>query len=237
MAGPAIAFNQPGLAQQLPAHLRDVEAALAKADSAGSNSAAAKAAAEHLARDRFFLEQKRGARHTLATLTFTDSLTIRLGRRAIQVLHVDRAITPGDAFASAGREPRGLGRLAHQPDHVRSLRYPDGWIRTLGTSTRWTRHADPGHGAHRDETLLHATLALLRRERALAREAKANGQALQQAKAAALGDPEVLRLRNKIIGGDTKLEGQFGVYLVSWFVSRAYAEADGPLDDSIPSSP
>ena len=240
MAGPAIAFNQPGLDEQLPAHLRDVAAAAAKADSADPNSSDAKLAADHLARDRFFLEQKRGAHHTLATLTFTDSLTIRLGHREIRVLHVDRAITPGDAFLLLPAENLLVsGDLLINPITFALFCYPDGWIRTLeyldaldaGTLI-------PGHGAPlRDETLLHATLALLERERVLARTAKANGQTLAQAKTALLADPEVLRLRGTITGGNTKLDGQFGVYLVSWFISRVYAEADGPLDDSIPASP
>src|SRR5262245_45956238 len=98
MAGPAVAFNQPGLDEQLPAHLHDVEEELARAKASDPRSAAAAEAAAHLDRDRFFLAQKRAVHHTLPTLTFTDSLAVHLGRREIRVLHVDRAITPGDAF-------------------------------------------------------------------------------------------------------------------------------------------
>src|SRR5262249_38939320 len=177
------------------------------ADSVDAKSAAARAAAEHLARDRFFLEQKRGAHHTLATLTFTDSLTIHLGRREIRVLHVDRAITPGDAFLRLPAENLVVsGDLLINPITFALFCYPDGWIRSLeyldaldaGTLI-------PGHGSPlRDENLLHATLELLRRERELARAAKGKGQTIEQAKATALADPDVLRSRGTITGGDAK---------------------------------
>jgi len=240
MAGPAVAFNQPGLDEQLPAHLHDVEQELAKAKASDARSAAATDAQAHLDRDRFFLAQKRAVRHTLPTLTFTDSLTIHLGRREVRVLHVDRAITPGDAFLRLPADNLVVsGDLLVNPITFALFCYPDGWIRTL----EWIDALDaativPGHGAPlRDENLLHATLALLRRERDLARQAKSAGQAVEQAKAAVLADPEVLKLRAAILAGDAKLEAQFAVYLVDWFVKRVYAEADGPLDDSIPSRP
>src|SRR4029079_18033090 len=149
MAGPAIAFNQPGLDEQLPAHIRDVELDAAHEDSVTARSPEGKAAAEHLERDRFFLAQKRGVRHTLATLTFTDSLTLHLGRRVIQVLHVDRAITPGDAFLRLPAENLVVsGDLLINPITYALFCYPQGWIRSLefldalGATT-----IIPGHGA------------------------------------------------------------------------------------------
>src|SRR5262245_58416924 len=240
MAGPAVEFNRPGLETQLPAHLKDVEQERARADSAGPGSADAKAAAAHLERDRFFLAQKRGARHTLATLTFTDSLTIRLGKREVRVLHVDRAITPGDAFLRLPAEHIVVsGDLLINPITYALFCYPEGWIRTLEfIDSLDASILIPGHGKPlRDVTLLHATLSLLRRERTLALEAKAKGQAVDPAKAAILADAEVQRLRTAITGGDATQDGAFAVYLVDWFVRRVYAEADAPLNDSIPSRP
>src|SRR6185369_11233465 len=191
-------------------------------------------------RDRFFLAQKRGARHTLATLTFTDSLTLHLGRRVIQVLHVDRAITPGDAFLRLPAENLVVsGDLLINPITYALFCYPQGWIRSLEyLDSLDATTLIPGHGAPlRDESLLHATLALLRRERELGLEAKVKGETVEQAKAAILADPDVQGLRSTITGGDAKQEGAFAVYLVDWFVRRVYAEADGPLSDSIPSAP
>src|SRR6185369_2035841 len=178
-------------------------------------------------RDRFFLAQKRGARHTLATLTFTDSLTLHLGARVIQVLHVERAITPGDAFLRLPAENLVVsGDLLINPITYALFCYPAGWIRTLEyLDALDATTIVPGHGeALRDETLLHATLALLRRERELGLAAKGKGQAVEQAKSAILADPDVQRLRGTITGGDERLEGSFAVYLVDWFVRRVYAE-------------
>jgi glyoxylase-like metal-dependent hydrolase (beta-lactamase superfamily II) len=240
MAGPAIEFNRPGLESQLPAHIEAVAREKAHEDSVNARSAEAKAAAEHLERDRFFLAQKRVVRHTLATLTFTDSLTLHLGSRVIQVLHVDRAITPGDAFLRLPAENLVVsGDLLINPITYALCGSPEGWIRTLEyLDALDAATIIPGHGAPlHDEILLHATLSLLRRERELGREARADSESVEQAKAVILGDPEVLRLRTTITGGDPKQDGAFGVFLVDWFVRRVFAEADGPLSDSIPARP
>ncbi len=237
MAGPAIEFNRPGLEQQLPAHVREVEQELAVARAKAPRSDETLALAQHLERDRFFVAQKLAVRHTLPTVTFTDSLTIRLSEREIRVLHVDRAITPGDAFLRLPRENLVVsGDLLINPITFALFCYPEGWIRTL----EWLDALDasvivPGHGTPlRDESLLHATIDLLKRERTLALAAKAAGKSVEDARGEVLADAEVLRLRAAITAGDERRNDAFGLYLVEWFVRRAYAEADGPLDDRIP---
>lgn len=240
MAGPAIAFNQPGLDRQLPDHIRDVRARLEKADAARPPSPDASRWREHVARDSFFLAQKRNARHVLATLTFSDSLVVHLGEREIHVLHVDRAITPGDAFLWLPKENLVVsGDLLINPITYALFCYPQGWIRTLG----WIDSLSPativpGHGAPlRDPVLLHATRDLLVRERELGRAQKRAGVAVDQAERSILADAEILRLRSTITAADTTRNEEFGIYLVDWFVRRVYAEADGALSDSIPSTP
>lgn len=240
MAGPAVAFNQPGLEKRLPGHIAEVAEAFAQAKAANPASPALAQWEEHLARDRWFLAQKRGVRHALATLTFDDSLTIHMGERVIRVLHVERAITPGDAFLHLPNENLVVaGDLLINPITFALFCYPEGWIRSL----EWIDALDaatlvPGHGAPlRDENLLHATIALLERERELGRGLKQEGKTVEQARAAILADPEVRRLRGVITGGDEKRDEEFGFYLVDWFVRRVYQEADGPLDDSIPAMP
>jgi glyoxylase-like metal-dependent hydrolase (beta-lactamase superfamily II) len=237
MNGPAIAFNQPGLDVQLPEHIRAVEESLAAAPP-GSELAAKWAA--HVERDRFFLAQKRATRHTLPTLTFTDSLTIHLGRREIRVLHIDRAITPGDAFLYLPTERLVVtGDLLVNPLTFALFCYPDGWIRTL----EWIDSLDatrtiPGHGAAlSDETLLHNTLEVLKRERSLGRELEAKGVPVDQAVKDVLANAQVRKLRDALIGGDAEQTQAFGYYMGDWFVRRVYAEARGALPDSIPSHP
>jgi glyoxylase-like metal-dependent hydrolase (beta-lactamase superfamily II) len=240
MAGPAIAFNRPGLESQIPEHIDAVAREKAHDDSVNAGSPEARAAAEHLERDRFFLAQKRGVRHVLATRTFTDSLTLHLGRRVVQVLHIDRAITPGDAFLRLPAENIVVaGDLLVNPITYALFCYPQGWIRSLAWIDALGPAAIiPGHGAPlHDEILLHATLSLLRRERDLAQQSAEDTLSIEQAKAGILADPEVLRLRTTITGGDAKQEGAFAVFLVDWFVRRVYEEEKGALSDSIPSGP
>jgi glyoxylase-like metal-dependent hydrolase (beta-lactamase superfamily II) len=237
MNGPAIAFNQPGLDVQLPEHMRAVEESLAAA-APGSEQAAKWAA--HLERDRFFLAQKRATRHTLPTLTFTDSLTIHLGKREIRVLHIDRAITPGDAFLYLPAERLVVtGDLLVNPLTFALFCYPDGWIRTL----EWIDALNaaqmiPGHGAAlSDETLLHRTLEVLKRERSLGRELEAKGVPVDQAVKDVLANTQVQKLRDALTGGDAEQTQAFGYYMGDWFVRRVYQEARSALPDSIPSHP
>ena len=85
-----------------------------------------------------------------------------------------------------------------------------------------------------DNDRVISTIDLLKRERTLALAAKAAGKSVEDAKGEVLADAEVLRLRAAITAGDERRNDAFGLYLVEWFVRRAYAEADGPLDDRIP---
>lgn len=240
MAGPAIAFNQPGLDEQLPAHIAQVEAQVMKARVAASPVADAARLEAHLAKDRWFLQQKHSVKHTLATITFTDSLTIHLGPRTIQVLHHDRAITPGDTYLYLPKEKvLVMGDLLVNPITFALFCYPTGWINTLKSLAKLeTNVLVPGHGeALEDKTLLNATVALLEREHQLARETKNRGGSVEQATSAILADAQVLSLRNTITGGDARRNDAFALYLVGWFVKRVYQELDGTLDDSIPRTP
>jgi len=236
MAGPAIAFNRPGLDEQLPAHIAQVDTELVQAP---KGSEEARALAEHLASDRAFLAQKRGFHPTLATLTYHDSLTIHLGTRTIRLVHHDRAITPGDTYLWLPQEKIVVaGDLLVNPITFALFCHPAGWIRSLAAiDARDAALIVPGHGAAmKDEALLHATRALLERERIVALAAKRAGTPVGDAKALVLADPEVQRLRTEITGGDAQREPAFALYLVEWFVKRVYQEADGPLADDIPST-
>jgi len=236
MAGPAIAFNRPGLDEQLPAHIAQVDAELVKAP-AGSGEA--RALADHVAADRAFLAQKKGFHPTLATITYRDSLTIHLGARTIRLVHHDRAITPGDTYLWLPQEKVVVtGDLLINPITFALFCYPAGWIRSLAAiDARDAALLVPGHGAAMaDESLLHATRALLERERVLALQAKRAGKSVSGAQAAVLADPAVQGLRTQITGGDSTREPAFALYLVEWFVKRVFQEDDGPLPDDIPST-
>src|SRR5205823_4889326 len=102
--GPALEFNRPGVEQQLPRYIESLESKVAAAEAATPQAANLPRLKHLLEEDRFFLNQKRNAHHTFPTITFDKQLTIYLGSREIQVLHYDRAVTPGDAFLYSPHE-------------------------------------------------------------------------------------------------------------------------------------
>ena len=238
MLGPALEFNRPGLDAQLPAHIGAVAARIAELERTDSRSPDLPRLRAHLAADRDFLAEKRAVRHTVATLTFDDSLTIHLGGRRIQVLHYDRAVTPGDAFLYLPDEQiLVMGDLLVNPITFALGCYPDGWIRTLARlDSLPVRVIVPGHGEPmHDKALLEATLATLRELRRLGLAARARGLAVDSARAAITDS--IRPLRDRITGGDPALDRQFDVYLVDWYLHRVYDEAAGPLTDAIAAIP
>jgi glyoxylase-like metal-dependent hydrolase (beta-lactamase superfamily II) len=156
------------------------------------------------------------------------------------VLHHDRAITPGDAYLYLQKERIVVtGDLLINPITFGLFCYPIGWIGTLESIAGLDFGVlVPGHGAPlRDRALLDDTTVLLKREYALTREAKTAGKTVDQTIAAILADDGVLRLRAAITGGVAARNPVFSLYLVEWFVRRAYQELAGALDDSIPAVP
>jgi glyoxylase-like metal-dependent hydrolase (beta-lactamase superfamily II) len=234
MMGPALAFNQPGLDEQLPQHIRDVEAALAAGRAKRADPAKLARLEAHLRDDRSFLAQKRGVHHTFPNLTYTDSLTLYLGARRIQVLHYDRAITPGDTFLYLPDDKVLVtGDLLINPITFALGCYPSGWIGTLERLDRLEAQVIvPGHGEPvHDKALLETHLALLRELSRLGRSAKERGLTVTQARA--FVKDSVQELRRQLTHDDAGLDEAFGIYLVDWYLHRVYDELDGPLSDEI----
>src|SRR3954469_17789627 len=122
MAGPAIAFNRPGLEEQLPGYVGALE-------KGAQTDATMQPLAEE---DRFCLEQKKHARLVLPNTTYTDRLDLDLGGRAVQLLHYDRAITPGDTFLYLPEDKVVVtGDLLVNPVTFRLTSSPSGWLHTL----------------------------------------------------------------------------------------------------------
>jgi glyoxylase-like metal-dependent hydrolase (beta-lactamase superfamily II) len=228
MAGPAIEFNRPGLEAQLPGYIAMLEKRVA--ENPGAQPALDEA--------RFFLEQKKNAHLVLPTVTYKDHLTIKLGERAIELRHVDRAVTPGDAFIYLPAEKIVLtGDLLVNPIAFALSSYPSGWLRTLeAIDALDAAILVPGHGEPlRDETLLHAHMNVMRELLKAGKESKTRGLDADQAK------EEVFpRLRDDMLTmthDDPKLNEQFRIYLVDWYMHRVYDELAGPLSDAISAIP
>jgi cyclase len=228
MMGPALEFNRPGIETQLPAYLRTLE----------QQAATNPALKPLLDEDRFFLDQKARVRHTFPNVTFSDRLSIELGERHIEVLHYERAVTPGDAFVYLPREKILLaGDLIVNPITFALSGYPSEWLRTLEkidaleVSTIVTGHGPPLH----DKALLHATMDVFRVLLREGKAAKAKGLTPDQAKAAIL--PGLHDLMVKITGDNPSRNDAFRVQLVDWYLHRVYDELDGPLTDAIAAIP
>jgi glyoxylase-like metal-dependent hydrolase (beta-lactamase superfamily II) len=234
MTGPALAFNQPGLETQLPSYIRSLEKRLAAAESEAPPPADLPALRRLVADDRFFLEQKRAVRHVFPDVTFSDRLDLRLGERHIQVLHVDRAVTPGDAFLYL-KDERVLiaGDLLVNPISFALSCYPSGWIRTLERlDTIDARVIVPGHGAPlHDRVLLRATLETFRELLRQGRDAKARGLDANQATEAIY--PRLSGLMGTITGANAALAPAFKTQLVRWYLHRVCDELNGTLSDAI----
>ena len=228
MMGPALEFNRPGIETQLPAYLRNLE----------QRAATNPVLKPLLDEDKFFLDQKARVRHTFPNVTFSDRLSIELGDRHIDVLHYERAVTPGDAFVYLPREKILLaGDLIVNPITFALSGYPSEWLRTLEkidaleVSTMVTGHGPPLH----DKALLHATMDVFRVLLREGKAAKEKGLTPDQAKDAIL--PGLHDLMVKITGDNASRNDAFRVQLVDWYLHRVYDELDGPLTDAIAAIP
>src|SRR5207244_1025347 len=175
--------------------------------------------------ERFCLDQKTRVRHTFPSVTFTDRLNIELGERHIEVLHYERAVTPGDAFVYLPAEKILLiGDLIVNPITFALSGYPTEWLRTLERIDRLDfMTMVTGHGPPlRDRTLLHATMEVFRVLLREGKAAKARGSTADQAKEAIF--PSLRGLMVMITGDDPSRNNAFKVQLVDWYLHRVYEE-------------
>jgi glyoxylase-like metal-dependent hydrolase (beta-lactamase superfamily II) len=224
MLGPAIEFNRPGLEQQLPAYVASLEK---KAEADPSSRRLAE-------EDRFFLEQKRHANLVLPNVTYSDRLTLHLAGREIQVLHYDRAVTPGDTLLFLPAEKIVIsGDLLVNPISFALSSYPSGWLRFLERVEALAPSIIiPGHGKPlHDLTLLRAHMQAMRIMLAAGADARTRGLDADQAKDEVL--PKLRGVMVTMTGDDAALNSQFRTYLVDWYMHRVYDELSGPLSDGI----
>lgn len=234
MMGPEREFNKAGLETDLPGYIADLEKKAA-AQAAISPQPSSLAKLRHLiAEDQFFLEQKRGIHRTYPNVTYGDEMDFYMGERHIEVLHYDRAVTPGNSFLYLPNDKIIVaGDLLVNPITWTLSSYPTGWLNTLEKMDMLDASVIiPGHGAPlHDKELLHATMEVFRQCLKKGAEAKAQGLTVAQAKASIL--PGLHDLMVKITKDDPDLNREFAEQLVGWFLYRVYDELNGPLKDAI----
>jgi len=228
MLGPAIEFNRPGIERDLPGYITSVEK---RAETDPSLRALA-------ADDRFFLDQKKSAHLVVANTTFSDRMSIDMGDRRIEVLNYGRGVTPGDTFVYLPNDKVLLvGDLIVNPITFALACYPSEWIRVLERIDRLDANVIvTGHGAPLyDKELLRATLDVFRTLVREGKAAKERGLSADQAK-----DDVMPRLHDQMIRitkDDPRLNADFKVQMVDWFLHRVYDELDGTLSDAIAAIP
>jgi glyoxylase-like metal-dependent hydrolase (beta-lactamase superfamily II) len=234
MAGPAVAFNKPGLDAQLPEYIRSLEKRVADAEAAAPPAANLPALREALDEARYFLEQKRAVSPTLPDIVFSDRLDLSLGERQIQLRNFGRGVTPGDAVLVLPKERiAAIGDLIVNPITFALSGYPTEWLRVLEQLDQLPVDIMiSGHGEPlRDRRLLHATqevFTVLLREGKAARE---RGLDADQAKDAIM--PTLQPLMLAIAGERPERQAAFRTQLVDWYLHRVYDELAGPLTDDI----
>jgi glyoxylase-like metal-dependent hydrolase (beta-lactamase superfamily II) len=234
MAGPAIAFNKPGLETQLPDYIRSLETRVAAAESSAPQAADLATLREALDDARYFLEQKRRVKHTLPTQTFGDRLDIKLGERQVQILNFGRAVTPGDAVMYLPRERvLAIGDLIVNPITFALSSYPSEWLAALRkvdllpVDVMVTGHGEPLH----NKDLMHATMSVFEMLLEEGKAARDRGLDADQAKDAIM--PKLHPLMVTITGDVPALNAAFRSQLVDWYLHRVYDELAGPLNDDI----
>ncbi|HLX42450.1 MAG TPA: MBL fold metallo-hydrolase [Bryobacteraceae bacterium] len=223
MMGPALEFNRPGIEKQLPAYISSLE-----------KQPATPEVTRRIEQARYFLDQKAHVQHTFPNVTYTSELDIHLGDREIQVLHYDRAVTPGDSFLYLPKEKIVVtGDLLVNPISFALSCYPNGWLKTLERIDRLDASIlIPGHGEPlHDKRLLRATMEVFRELLRRGKESKDRGLDPDQARATIL--PALKDLMVQITGGEPALNRAFEIQLVDWYLHRVYEELDGPLSDDI----
>lgn len=233
MAGPAVAWNRPGLEEQLPAFLASIEGRVRGGEAAATPPEELPRLRALLAEGRLFLDQKRCAELVVPDVTFADRLELDLGGRRVQVLHHGRAVTPGDAFLWLPDERILVtGDLLVDPVTFALSVYPTEWLETMEALDALDASVlVPGHGAPmRDEGLLHATMDAMRMLLELGPEAKARGLDPDAARAEIF--PRLHEVMVRITNDDPQANAAFEQQFVDWYLHRVWDERDGRLSDT-----
>ena len=176
------------------------------------------------------------------TLIFDNELTIDLGGREVQIKHLGRGNTPGDALAYLPKEKVLItGDLLTSPIPYMRMGYPREWVEVLRQMSRMdTAVIVPGHGTiMRDKTYLNEVIDLLDSTIQQVHEQASKLQINSQTKVASVDDLHIdLDRFRKSMAGDDPENLQFWKNIVDpgmiggvnqGIVGRAYAEETGKL--------
>jgi cyclase len=225
-------WNDKGLKEDLPQFLDGFEKQIAAAKAKNAAPERIKAAEERLAVDRNFLAQKQSLHKTYPNVTFSDSMTILMGGREIQVLHA-QAITTGDTYLHLPKEKvllTGDILLSPYPFAIGGT-YPAEWLATLEKFAALAPNVIiPGHGdAEANTDFLRSNVVIFQEVMQQVKADKTKGMTIERTTEAL--DKQNTELAAKIGIKDAETATSFKNYFLNVFVKRAYRELDGPLGD------
>jgi cyclase len=225
-------WNEKGLKEDLPQFLNDFEKQIAALKARNTAPERIKAAEERLTVDRNFLAQKQSLHKTYPNVTFSDSVTLMMGDREIQILHAS-AITPGDTYVYLPKEKILItGDILLSP-YLFAIggTYPAEWLATLKKFAAMEPVVIiPGHGnAETNRDFLQGNIALFQDVMEQVKDDKTKGMTAEQTAEAI--NKQASALAAKIGIQDSATAEAFKAYFLEVFVKRAYRELDGPLGD------
>jgi glyoxylase-like metal-dependent hydrolase (beta-lactamase superfamily II) len=170
-------------------------------------------------------------RFSPADTTFSDTLTVRLGRREVRLLHLGAGNTAGDVMAWVP-DQRVLvtGDVVVAPLPFGYGCHPAAWEDVLARVVALGPEAIvPGHGAvQRDLRYVRTLQRLLAALRAGVRAEVRAGRSLEETRARL----DLAEIRRELTGGDPLREGAFDAFFLDSAVEQAYREEKGePLSE------
>jgi cyclase len=227
----SIEWNKDYIGKAIPGHIQELEQVLADAK-------AKNAAPDRIARitalldaDKEFYRQKTNLTNTFPDTVHSDSLTVFLGGREIQI-HSARAITPGDSYLFLPKEKVLITGdiLLHPIVYAIGGVYPKSWTENLKKMVALDPAAViPGHGpAETDQAFLRANLALFERVFSDVKDARVRGVTQAQIK------DEIGKNTSDyiaLIGLDAQRADEFKGLFLNNFAAAAYEELEHPLGD------
>jgi glyoxylase-like metal-dependent hydrolase (beta-lactamase superfamily II) len=171
------------------------------------------------------------ANPTLPELLFDGALTVRLGRREVQVRFLGRGNTGGDAVVFVPDvKVVAVGDLLVHPYPYGIGSFIGEWIETLGRVVALgATSIVPGHGAvQHDTTYLNRVVRLLGSVRAQTAESARLGRSLEEARTRM----DLAEAEREFCGRSAWCRYTFKANFIVPAVERAYREAkEGPLKD------
>jgi glyoxylase-like metal-dependent hydrolase (beta-lactamase superfamily II) len=213
----------------LAKQISDLEQSLATGNGEDGKPLSAEARAalpERIAARKRQVEEYRTFAYRPPTVVFDRELSVDLGNREVQVLHLGRGNTPGDAVVYLPKERiLATGDLLVRPVPYMRGSYPSEWRRTLRAMAELDAEVIvPGHGeVLRDKQYLNDVIALLE---SVIRQVEAIAPTVRNVEDVHV---DIESFRKRMAGDDPENNIWWQDLVATGLVERVFLEAKGRL--------